>query len=245
MANPTHDIAHGTAGWTGHRRGQLALVLQEAFTAAVRVRADRQVAADAGSFRASVKQMLAVADQEARRLGYTSGDVKSAVYAYIVFLDEAVLNSSQSMFADWPRKPLQEEIFGGHMGGEVFFKNLQELLERQDSDDLADVLEVYQLCLLLGFQGRHSLGGQGELRGLLESVSQKLLRIRGGFRELSPAWAPPKDEKIPTPKDRWLRIIAIVGVSILGLAVVLFLVFTVTLGSGVSTFEALRARVLS
>jgi type VI secretion system protein ImpK len=245
MANPTYDLAQGTAGWTGHRRGQLALVLQEAFTAAVRVRADRQVAADANAFRTHVKQMLAVADQEARRLGYTSGDVKSAVYAYIVFLDEAVLNSTQPMFADWPRKPLQEEIFGGHMGGEVFFKNLQELLERQDADDLADVLEVYQLCLLLGFQGRHSLGGQGELRGLLESVSQKLLRIRGGFRELSPAWAPPKDEKIPTPKDKWLRIIAIAGVSIFALAVVLFLVFTLSLGSGVSTFAELRATVLS
>ncbi len=131
------------------------------------------------------------------------------------------------------------------MGGEVFFKNLQELLERQDADDLADVLEVYLLCLLLGFQGRHSLGGQGELRGLLDSVSQTLLRIRGGFRELSPAWAPPTDEKIPTPKDKWLRIIAIAGVSIFALAVVFFLIFTVTLGSGVSTFEALRATVLS
>ena len=34
------------------RRGQLAMALQEAFTVAVRLRADRQVAADADSFRA-------------------------------------------------------------------------------------------------------------------------------------------------------------------------------------------------
>jgi type VI secretion system protein ImpK len=244
MTVPTHDLGHGTAGWTGHRRGQLAASLQEAFTAAVRVRSGRQVASDAGAFRSHVKQLLAVADQEARRLGYSSGDVKTAVYAFIVFLDEAVLNSAQPMFADWPRKPLQEEIFGGHMGGEVFFNNLQQLLERQDSEDLADVLEVYLLCLLLGFQGRHSAGGQGTLSGLASRVSDKVLRVRSGFGELSPSWRPPADEKIPTPKDRWLRIIAVAGISTLAIALVLFVIFALVLRPAAPALAALRPDVL-
>ena len=40
------------------RRGQLALVLQEVLTATVRLRANRQVAADAESFRGHIKQLL-------------------------------------------------------------------------------------------------------------------------------------------------------------------------------------------
>ena len=97
------------------RRGTLALVLQEALTAIVRLRANRQAAADAESFRAHLKQLLATADDQSRRAGYDQGTVKRAIYAATVFLDESVLNSSQPMFADWPRKPLQEEIFGGHI----------------------------------------------------------------------------------------------------------------------------------
>ena len=64
-----------------HRRGLLALTLQEPLTAAVRLRANRQVAADADSFRTHIKQLLGQSDQEARRAGYDSDTVKLAVYA--------------------------------------------------------------------------------------------------------------------------------------------------------------------
>ena len=69
------------------RRGQLALSLQEAFTAVSRLRANRQVAADAESFRAHVKQVLAAAEQEARQAGYAADDVRFGLFAVIAFLD--------------------------------------------------------------------------------------------------------------------------------------------------------------
>ncbi|MGH7505688.1 MAG: DotU family type IV/VI secretion system protein, partial [Longimicrobiales bacterium] len=77
------------------RRGELALALQEAFTVAVRLRTNRQVAANADAFRAHVKQLLGAADRQARGAGYDADLVRLAVYAYIAFLDESVLNSSQ------------------------------------------------------------------------------------------------------------------------------------------------------
>ena len=86
------------------RRGRLALALQEALTAGARLRANRQVAADADSFRNQVKHLLGRADQEARQAGYDPADVKLAIYGYIAFLDESVLNSGQPMFAGWPRR---------------------------------------------------------------------------------------------------------------------------------------------
>jgi tRNA A37 threonylcarbamoyladenosine modification protein TsaB len=111
------------------------LALQETLTAVVRLRANRQVAADAGAFRASVKHMLATADQQARQLGYAADDVRLAIYAVVAFLDESVLNSGQPMFAEWPRKPLQDELFGGHIGGEIFFENLRNCLEKFGNPD--------------------------------------------------------------------------------------------------------------
>src|SRR5882672_3822604 len=207
------------------RRGSLSLVLQEALTAIERLRANRQVAADGESFRAHLKHLLAAAEEEARRTGYANGDIKRAIYAVTVFADESVLNSSQPMFADWPKKPLQEELFGGHMGGELFFKNLQELLTRQDAEDLADLLEVHQLCLLLGFKGRYSMSDGGELRGLIHALGQKIDRIRGGVPPLSPAWALPANEQIPVAVDPWLRRLAYGVLGVVSFAMLLLLMF--------------------
>lgn len=221
------------------RRGTLALVLQEAITAIVRLRANRQTAADAESFRAHLKQLLASADDQARRAGYDQGTVKRAIYAATVFLDESVLNSSQPMFADWPRKPLQEEIFGGHMGGEVFFQNLKELLGRPDSEDLADLLEVHQICLLLGFKGRYTLGDTGELRSFMAQTGEKIHRIRGGYGPLGPQWAPLAGETLQVTADPWLhRLIMTAGISA-AVALLFLIIFVLVLSSGVSDVTAL------
>ena len=83
------------------RGNSISMVFQEPFTAACRLRGNRQVTADSLSFRVHVKQLLGDADRESRRLGYSGQDVKLAVYAFVVFLDECVLNSSMSAFSDW------------------------------------------------------------------------------------------------------------------------------------------------
>ena len=58
--------------WDGHAPAQsggaLALVLQEPFTIAIRLRSGRPVAADANSFRVQVKQLLAASRLLLRRV---------------------------------------------------------------------------------------------------------------------------------------------------------------------------------
>jgi len=208
-----------------YRRGALALALQETLTATVRLRANRQSATDGDSFRAHVKQLLSTAHDEARRAGYAGEDIKLAIYAVVVFLDESVLNSRHPAFAEWPRRPLQEELFGGHMGGETFFQNLHALLSRQDTEDLADVLEVYGLCLRLGFQGRYGGAAREELRGWATAVSDKIARTRGALGPLSPAWAPPGDEIIAAPKDPWLRPLGYAAIAVLALTSLVSVLF--------------------
>jgi len=151
---------------TGHavRADNLALIFQEVLTAIVRLRSNRQELTDAETFRYSMREAIKTAIQEARnQAGYSAEDIKMATLALVGFLDESVLNTQNPIFAEWPRKPLQEELFGIHMAGELFFQNLSQLLGRQDSADLADLLEIHYLCLLLGYSGRYSLGGGGEL----------------------------------------------------------------------------------
>jgi type VI secretion system protein ImpK len=186
-----------------------------------------------------MKQLLADTEREARQAGYSSEDVRLAIYAVVVFLDESVLNSSLAIFSDWPRRPLQEELFGGHTGGEVFFQNLQQLLARPESDQLADVLEVHQLCLLLGFQGRYSRMDRGELRGLTLVVSDKIQRVRGRLGDLSPGWSLPPGEAVPVARDPWVRRLGIALLIILVIAGALYAGFRFALLSQSTDIQAI------
>lgn len=216
------------------RRGQLALALQEAFTVAAQLRTDRLAEPDAFSFRNRVKQMLVGANTDAHRAGYPDDEVNSALYAFVAFLDESALNSAQPVFAEWHRQPLQEEVFGGHVGGEQFFQMLRGLMARQDSEDLADVLEVFELCLLLGFHGRYAAGDQGELRGFAASVAERISRIRGGFGPLAARAMPRSGEAPPRARDPWLRRL-LIGTSASWLfAIVLFVMLAVLLSRATS-----------
>ncbi|HSJ10165.1 MAG TPA: DotU family type IV/VI secretion system protein [Longimicrobiales bacterium] len=240
MATATLDVQPRADIGQAPQRGELALALQEAFTVAVRLRAGRQVAADASSFRLHVKQLLAAADQRARASGYDGESVKLAVYAFIALLDESVLNSALPMFADWARQPLQEEVFGEHMAGENFFRTLHDLLGRQDSDVLADVLEVYQLCLLLGFRGRYGAGDPSAPQALTASVQQKLQRIRGAPPlDLVPDWQRPSHETVVLGRDPWARRLALFAAGSLTLAVLLYVLFRLLLRSGITELRTL------
>jgi type VI secretion system protein ImpK len=221
-------------------RGEMAMALQEAFTVAVRLRAGRPVAADSPSFRAHVKQLLANADQRARAAGYDGDTVKRAVYGYVALLDESVLNSTQPMFAEWSRQPLQEEVFGEHMAGENFFLTVQELLGRQDSEVLADLLEVYQLCLLLGFRGRYGAGDPAGLHSVTAAIHGKIQRIRGTPPvEIAPDWELPTQETVSMLRDPWARRLTLFALGALGLAAVLFLIYWLSLRSGLTSLRAL------
>jgi type VI secretion system protein ImpK len=225
---------------TAARRAEnLALILQEVLTAIVRLRSNRQAVSDANAFRTHMREALKAADQEARRSGYSGEDMQIAIFAVVAFLDESILNSRNPMFADWPRKPLQEELFGTHMAGEVFFQNLQKLLARTDSQELADVLEVHYLCVLLGFGGRYSMGNKGDLKAIIDAVGEKIRRIRGQSPDLSPFWALPKESARSRIADSWLRGLLFAAAGCFLLMVVMFIFFKFSLGSGVSELRAM------
>ena len=156
------------------RAESLAVMFQEVLTAIERLRGNRQGVTDAEAFRHHTREALRNAAAQAMQAGYNADDTRYCTFACVAFLDESILNSQNPIFADWLRKPMQEELFGTHIAGETFFQNLQGLLGASDSPDLADVLEVHYLCLTLGFCGRFSAGDRSGLTQIMGMTSQKI-----------------------------------------------------------------------
>lgn len=219
------------------RPDNLALAFQEILTVIERLRSNRQPIPDAATFRYQFREALKLADAEARKRGYTAEDIQLAIFAVVAFLDESILNLRSPIFADWPRQPLQEEFFGHHIAGEVFFQHLQRLLGANENHTTADVLEVFYLCLLLGFAGRYSIGGRGELRALMEQTAEKIRRIRKTPPDLSPRWRIPPDVVQVSGADPMVKRFLIGAVACLVLALALFVTYKLVLGSGISTLR--------
>jgi len=223
------------------RRGwNLALTFQEVFTAIVRLRYNRQAVSSAESFRAQIKQALRIAEQEARSGGCSAEDLKQAVFALVAFLDESALGCRNPAFADWARLPLQAEMFGHQLAGEVFFQELQKALNRNDSSETADLLEVYYLCLLLGFKGRYAAGG--DLRSIMAGIQEKIRRVRGPSAALSPRGGIPADAVRLVQSDPWIRRLGLACIVICLAALAIFLVTKFLLISGASDLSASAAQ---
>ncbi len=216
---------------------RLALILQEALTAAARVRGGRDGVTNLEAFRAHVLQALRSADEEARRAGYTADDTRLAVYAVVALLDESVMGSANPAFRDWPRRPLQQEWFAGHVAGESFFHHVRDLVMADDSHRVADLLEVHLLCLLLGYRGRYGSDREGDLRVIQDRVAEKIRRIRGESALLSP-YGLPQAEGAVRLADPWTRWLTIGAVAALVLAIVLFVVYRTAIGSAASGLSA-------
>ena len=177
----------------------LALFYQGLLTGIVRLQGQRQHISDAESFRRRTKATLQEVEQVAIAAGYDARDVQDTHFAVVAFLDSVVLNSKETIRGEWERKTLQEELFGQTDAGVVFFAKMEHFRSRRDSAQLADILEVYVLCLLLGFEGRYAGGMKGELESLTHRTRKRIEDIRGRSRQISPAGARPADSAPELP----------------------------------------------
>jgi type VI secretion system protein ImpK len=221
------------------RPDNLALIFQELFTAVARLRAGRQNVADAASFRHQFKSGLQLAEANARQVGHSSENTRLAIFALVAFLDESILNLRSPVFAEWPGKPLQEELFGVHIAGEIFFQNIERLLQQQDSSALGDILEIYLLALQLGFQGRYSFGSKADLAQFENALRARLRRIRGPLAEWSLAWRPGNAAVPAPPSDPWQKRFLWIAIACVSLAILSYVLYFVLLRGSVSDLIAL------
>jgi len=157
----------------------LAILYEGFFTVIVRMQAKRQQASAPESFRGRMKGVLADIEREAVTVGYSAEEIRDTRFAVVAFLDEVVLHSNDPVRSEWEKQTLAQDMFGQADAGIIFFDKLEYFRSRPDSQVLADVLEVYLLCLLLGFEGRYSGGLRGELDSIVERVRRRIEDIRG------------------------------------------------------------------
>ena len=223
------------------RRSNLASAYQDVMTVVLRVRFRTQRVADVDAFRDSVRKMIAAATTQARRAGYSDATTQMALYAIVGFLDESVLNSHDPTFADWLRRPLQEELFGGHFAGEYFYRHLTRLLQDPDSAEGADALELHAFCLLLGYRGKFAFGSDAEVHSFLAQIRAKIARVRGPYALARVASAPPLG-KAPAG-DRWFRILMLSAAILLLACVLAFVAFHSILHGNLSALALLMPLV--
>jgi type VI secretion system protein ImpK len=215
------------------KTNNLALAFQEVFTVILRTRFFVQRVENADSFRATLRRMISAAVKDASAMGYSDDASKMAIYAMIGFLDESVLNSKDPTFADWARRPLQEEMFGGHFAGEYFFRNVADLLNRPESAEVADVLELHALCLLLGYRGRFAFGDASEIHSILSRIREKITRIRGAyalFRQPETPAAPPRAKR-----DPWVLRLAVTAIVLAVFTLLAYAGYILILGQSMPT----------
>jgi type VI secretion system protein ImpK len=164
-------------------------LVQDFISMALIVRKGRQVTS-VSAFEASVDSFFKALELDARGANYSVEQVKDTQYALCAFLDESVLRSGDNeLRRHFELQPLQFRYFGVHLAGEGFFEKIDAL--RGDVKHNLDVLEVYHLCLALGFEGKFSLGQKDQLRYLANTLGQDIARFRKTPKALSPDWALP------------------------------------------------------
>ncbi|PPE70398.1 DotU family type IV/VI secretion system protein [Caldimonas thermodepolymerans] len=150
---------------------------------------NKHAPADADTFRDKVKTFLREFEREADRLHVAAEDIYLSKYAFCALVDETVLTSSFRIREAWERQPLQVQFFGDQLAGENFFQRLEEL--RRHGAARVQVLEVFHMCLLLGFQGKYLLEGTEKLNYLTARLGDEIAHLKGRRAAFAPHWAPP------------------------------------------------------
>lgn len=207
----------------------LSLLYQGMITAATRVRSGDRPMPDVPSFRKNLLDMLAEVEREAFRLRYEKQHVADATFAVIAYIDESIFGSHDPQRHQWTA--LQGELFGKAIGGEDYFKRVDDLRRQPDSAQLADVLEVYLLCLLLGYQGRYGKIAPGELRRVVDDLEARIDRIRGRSERFSPETVAGPEIALRPRRDRTTFWMAWTAAVLLALVMLLWMVFKAHLGA--------------
>jgi len=187
------------------RSETLALLYQNILTGIVRIQAGLESLTDVETFRRRIKAALREVERKASSGGYNSAEIREGAFAVIAFLDEAILSSKDPRAEDWRKRPLNVELFGQAIAGDVFFDKLIDIERRGDSAQLADVLEVCLVCLLLGFEGRYAPPLHGEAYRITERLRARIESIRRTDYRLSPPMdlSPPAVEVAPPAYADW------------------------------------------
>ena len=141
------------------------------------------------ALQSSISREIDNFDAAASSAGAYQNHLRDAKYALCAMADDIVQNQPGEDRAVWTEDPMLGRYFGERIGGTQFFANLQEAMRNPGAN--YDLLELYHVCLSLGFEGMHraSPTGQAAVQACRNDVYQALRNTnRGGGWLLSPNW---------------------------------------------------------
>ncbi|MEO5795093.1 MAG: type IVB secretion system protein IcmH/DotU [Rhodoferax sp.] len=150
---------------------------------------NRSAPLDEVVFSAKMQKFLGDVDRNAKKLSVSAEDVHAAKYAFCACVDETILRSQFSIRDAWERRPLQLVLFGDQLAGENFFNQLETL--RAKGSAHLQALEVFHMCLLLGFEGKYVLEGVEKLHYLTARLGDEIAHMKGKSAGFAPHWARP------------------------------------------------------
>lgn len=162
--------------------------------------------------RPKIAELLKAFEERALRYRYSEKIVNVAKFALASFADETILTNDFPLKIEWEKYPLQLEYFGEQLAGVKFFEKLELMLKQIDVT--ADAVEVYYVCMLLGFKGKYAIYEQDKLLATMQTTANALVKA-GKIKqtELSPHWLV-QDQPKPLPKrglPTWAKIMAFAG----------------------------------
>jgi type VI secretion system protein ImpK len=170
---------------------------------------------DKNTFADHMTQFLGEVDRNAKAIGVPAEDVTAAKYAFCAAVDEIILRSNYPIREAWETRPLQLRLFGDQLAGEHFFQRLEDL--RAKGSVHLQALEVFHMCLLLGFQGRFALDGKDKLNYLTARLGDEIARMRGKTRGFAPHAERPDQitHKLGSDLSLWVlsSVFALAGVT--------------------------------
>jgi type VI secretion system protein ImpK len=184
-------------------------------------------AKDLGSpdhLRTRLHHLFRVAEDQSKSVGIHSDGYTQARYAVTAYIDEMIINSRWANREQWSARPLQYDFFGEYVAGEGFFQHLDTI--RRSLPLNADLLEVYGLCLILGFEGQYRINEHERLRGLIEDVTREVQAKRGDVPVLSPHGKRPEElmELVKRELPVWVVLVTSAGIVFMFYLALFFLI---------------------
>ncbi len=137
---------------------------------------------DNADFARKMAQFLDDFARGAKKHEVSADDIDASKYAFCAAVDEIMLRSQFAIRDEWSRRPLQLMLFGDQLAGENFFHRLESLRARGSAH--LQALEVFHMCLLLGFEGKYLIEGSEKLNYLTARLGDEIASMkgrRGGF----------------------------------------------------------------
>ncbi len=181
---------------------------------------------DEARLRQKIKDLFDSWRRKCQRAETETQDIEAAQFAFVAFLDETIITSDWVQRDAWIANPLQMEYYNRFDAGEEFFSRLEDLRQRPKSH--ASVLEIYYLCMAMGFEGKYQLHDKEKLRWIIEDTYNELRQISGRAVEKLSPHGRPRDEIVEAVKtDIPLWVVGVVSAGFC-IFVYLILIFIIT-----------------